>query len=64
MCRSRPRTQELCVWLAAAFSGYDQPERDRLSALVVDEPAARLTMFVREREFAFPQVAQIATVTA
>lgn len=50
--------------LAAGFDSYDQPERDRLTALVVDELSTRLAAFVREREFAFPQVAHVATVVA
>lgn len=47
--------------LAAARDPYDQPERDRLAALVVDELGVRLAAYVREREFAFPQVAHVAT---
>ena len=43
---------------------YEQPERDRLTALVVDELSTRLAAFVREREFAFPQVAHVATGVA
>lgn len=50
--------------LAAVLEPYDPLERDRLSALVVDELATRLATFVREREFAFPQVAHVATATA
>lgn len=50
--------------LAAALDPYDQPGRDRLTALIVDELATKLTGFVREREFAFPQVAHIATAIA
>lgn len=49
--------------LAAVLEPYDPPERDRLIALVVDELATELTAFVREREFAFPQAAHIATAT-
>jgi ubiquinone/menaquinone biosynthesis C-methylase UbiE len=50
--------------LAAVLDPYDRPERDRLTTLVVDELATRLATFVREREFAFPQVAHIATAIA
>jgi SAM-dependent methyltransferase len=50
--------------LAAVLDPYDRPERDRLTTLVVDELATRLATFVREREFAFPQVAHVATAIA
>jgi ubiquinone/menaquinone biosynthesis C-methylase UbiE len=50
--------------LAAVLDAYDPPERDRLTALVVDELATELAAFGRERELAFPQVAHIATATA
>jgi ubiquinone/menaquinone biosynthesis C-methylase UbiE len=50
--------------LAAVFDPFEQAERDRLTSLLVDELGARLATLVREREFAFPQVAHIATAIA
>jgi len=50
--------------LAAVFARYDRHERGRLEVLVVGDLEARLTRFVGEREFAFPQVAHIATAIA
>jgi ubiquinone/menaquinone biosynthesis C-methylase UbiE len=50
--------------LAATLDRYDQLERDRLTALVVDDLSARLAPFVGEGEFAFPQVAHVVTAIA
>jgi SAM-dependent methyltransferase len=50
--------------LAAILDPDDPAERDRLAALLVAELKTRVGAFVREREFAFPQTAHIATATA
>jgi hypothetical protein len=50
--------------LAVVLEPLGPPERERLTARVVDELATRLAAFMHEREFAFPQVAHIATATA
>ena len=50
--------------LAATLDGYGQSQRDRLTVLLVDKLVARLAAFVREREFAFPQVAHVVTAIA
>ena len=50
--------------LADLIKTYAQPERDRLAGLVADELAASVPAFVHDREFAFPQLAHVATAHA
>ena len=50
--------------LAAILEPFDQLGRDRLAILVVDDLAATVGAFARDREFAFPQTAHVATAIA
>lgn len=50
--------------LAAVVERYEQPERQRLISLLVDELSTELAAFVRGGAFSFPQVAHVATVDA
>jgi len=58
------RFQLLATPLSGVLDDYDEPERERLIGLIVEELSGRLARFVRGREFAFPQVAHIAIATA
>jgi ubiquinone/menaquinone biosynthesis C-methylase UbiE len=50
--------------LATLLERYEEPERDRLATLLVDDLRTELAAFDRDGEFAFPQLAHVATNTA
>lgn len=50
--------------LAAVLDRREQPERDRLVTLLVDELSTELATFVRDGELAFLQLAHVATVNS
>jgi hypothetical protein len=47
--------------LATLLEHYEEPERDRLATLLVDDLGTELAAFDRDGEFAFPQLAHVAT---